>query len=181
MLSSFFLKSRSRLNPMTYYRVMHVSKVGQEGSRRSVIPDLEPPDTPSLPIKLRPLSGLLYPGRYRQRGIRWQDYLLAGSFALSYRTLCNLTHFYNLPKIYLYTFQVHVNKPCFENSFICFPYINLFLFCVSCFDIFSSFPRINDEGTFWLSLASLTFQQNDFFELKKSVIWLFSFLYLRTL
>ena len=102
-------------------------------------------------------------------------------FCTFLRTLCNLTHFYNLPKIYLYIFQVHVNQPCFENSFICFPYINLFLFCVSCFNIFSPFPRINDEGTSWLSLASLTFQQNDFFELKKSVIWLFSFLYLDTL
>ena len=126
---------------MTYYRVMHVSKVGQEGSRRSVIPDSEPPDTPSLPIKLRPLSGLLYPGRYRQRGIRWRDYLLAVS-----RTLCNLTHFYKIPKIYLYTFQVHVNQPCFVNSFICFPYINLFLFDVSSFYIFPLFQEVMMKG-----------------------------------
>lgn len=176
MLSRFFLKSRPRLNPMTYYRVMHVSKVGQEGSSLT--------RNPPTPRPCQSNSGR-YQGSSIQAATDTGDQMaglsLGRIFCTFLRTLCNLTHFYNLPKIYLYTFQVHVNQPCFENSFICFPYINLFLFCVSWFNIFSPFPRINDEGTSWLSLASLTFQQNDFFELKKSVIWLFSFLYLDTL
>ena len=67
-------------------------------------------------------------------------------FCTVLRTLCNLTHFYTIPKIYLYTFQVHVNQSCFEISFICFPYINLFLFDVSSFYIFPLFQEVMMKG-----------------------------------
>lgn len=146
MLSSFFFKSRSRLNPMTYYRMMHVIESRSGGKQALSHPWL---GTPRHPVPANqtqaairaPLSRPLQTTGDQMAGLS-----LGRIFCLFLRTLCNLTHFYNLPKIYLYTFQVHVNQPCFENSFICFPYINLFLFCVSCFNIFPLFQELMMKG-----------------------------------